>query len=64
LLVVTKKQREPIQIGENIFVEVLAVRSDGTVKIGITAPRDVPVRRDPVCSPRGDSLELAQSAAQ
>jgi carbon storage regulator len=44
MLILTRKVGEVIMIGEDIVVKVLGVRS-GQVKIGIEAPRELPVHR-------------------
>ena len=44
MLILTRKVGEAIMIGEDIVVKVLGVRS-GQVKIGIEAPRELPVHR-------------------
>ena len=44
MLILTRKVGEVIMIGEDIVVKVLGVRS-GQVKIGIEAPRALPVHR-------------------
>ncbi len=44
MLILTRKIGEVIMIGEDIMVKVLGVRS-GQVKIGIEAPRALPVHR-------------------
>ncbi len=44
MLILTRKVGESIMIGEDIVVKVLGVRS-GQVKIGIEAPRELPVHR-------------------
>ena len=44
MLILTRKIGEVIMIGEDIVVKVLGVRS-GQVKIGIEAPRELPVHR-------------------
>lgn len=44
MLVLSRKSNESIVIGENIEVVILDIK-DGTVKIGINAPRDVKVFR-------------------
>jgi len=51
MLVLTRKESEQIQIGDNIRVTVLKVGK--TVKLGVEAPADIPIRRDNVrSSPR------------
>lgn len=44
MLVVTRKLNEEIVIGDNIIVTLIEVKN-GKARIGITAPRDVPVDR-------------------
>ncbi len=44
MLVLTRKEDESIMIGEDIEVKVLDIK-DNQVKIGIVAPRAVPVHR-------------------
>ncbi len=44
MLILTRKVGEAIMIGEDTVVKVLGVRS-GQVKIGIEAPRELPVHR-------------------
>jgi carbon storage regulator len=44
MLILTRKVGEAIMIGEDVVVKVLGVRS-GQVKIGIEAPRELPVHR-------------------
>ena len=47
MLILTRKVGEAIMIGEDIVVKVLGVRS-GQVKIGIEAPRELPVHRQEI----------------
>lgn len=47
MLVLTRKTNQSIMIGDEIEVSVLSVSGD-KVRIGITAPRDVPVFRKEV----------------
>lgn len=47
MLVLTRKTNQSIMIGDEVEVSVLAVTGD-KVRIGITAPRDVPVFRKEV----------------
>jgi carbon storage regulator len=47
MLVLTRKSNQSIMIGDDIEVSVLAVTGD-KVRIGISAPRDVPVFRKEV----------------
>jgi len=47
MLVLTRKTNQSIMIGDEIEVSVLAVSGD-KVRVGIAAPRDVPVFRKEV----------------
>ncbi len=47
MLVLTRKTNESIMIGDDVEVTVLAVSRD-KIRLGITAPRDVPVFRKEV----------------
>jgi len=47
MLVLTRKTSQSIMIGDQIEVSVLAVSGD-KVRVGISAPRDVPVFRKEV----------------
>ncbi|HEX3262340.1 MAG TPA: carbon storage regulator CsrA [Solirubrobacterales bacterium] len=47
MLVLTRKTNQSIMIGDTVEVSVLAVSRD-KIRLGITAPRDVPVFRKEV----------------
>ena len=47
MLVLTRKTNQSIMIGDEVEVSVLAVSGD-KVRVGISAPRDVPVFRKEV----------------
>ena len=47
VLVLTRKSNQSIMIGDDVEISVLAVSGD-KVRIGISAPRDVPVFRKEV----------------
>jgi len=44
MLVLTRKDQESIQIGDDILIEVLMCKQ-GICKIGITAPKDINIVR-------------------
>ena len=44
MLVLSRKPMERIQIGDNVFITVVEIRGN-RVRIGIDAPRDLPVLR-------------------
>jgi carbon storage regulator len=46
MLVLTRKPGQSIRIGDDITVTVVGVDDRGSVQIGITAPREVPIVRD------------------
>jgi carbon storage regulator len=56
MLVLTRKQLESIMIGDDIEIRVLSIIGD-KVRIGIRAPREVPVYRQEIYS------EIAQENA-
>ena len=47
MLVLSRKKNESIVIGEQIVVTVVEIRRD-KVRLGVHAPRDVPVHRQEV----------------
>ena len=54
MLVLTRKTNQSIMIGDDVEVTVLAVSRD-KIRLGITAPRDVPVfRKEVYLSIKGD----------
>ena len=61
MLILTRKVGEVIMIGEDVVVKVLGVRS-GQVKIGIEAPRELPVHRHEIFE-RIKSENAAQNAS-
>jgi carbon storage regulator len=54
MLVLTRKTNQSIMIGDDVEIMVLAVSRD-KIRLGITAPRDVPVfRKEVYVSIQGD----------
>ena len=45
MLVLSRKAGEKVILNNNITLTIIEVRSDGRVRLGIEAPRDVPVYR-------------------
>ena len=58
MLVLTRKTNEQLQIGNGITITILRVHGQ-SIRIGIDAPRDVPVRRSEL-APRAAAPALAQ----
>jgi carbon storage regulator len=64
MLVLTRKTNQSIMIGDEIEVSVLAVSRD-KIRLGITAPRDIPVyRREVYLSIKGEDPKDADGNAQ
>ena len=47
MLVLTRKPKESIIVGDNIIITVLSVNGD-QVKIGFNAPRDIEINREEI----------------
>ena len=47
MLILTRRIREKLVIGENITVTVVGVKGN-QIRIGVDAPRDIPVHRDEI----------------
>ena len=62
MLVLTRKTNQSIMIGDDVEVSVLAVSRD-KIRLGITAPRDVPVFRKEVYLSIKDEQMAAKSAS-
>ena len=60
MLVITRQTGESLLIGEDIRITVLEVNGD-RVKIGIDAPRSVPIVRTEVLDTLKNNLEADQS---
>jgi carbon storage regulator len=56
MLVLSRKVGERILIGDNVVVEVLQVRG-GHIRLGISAPAEVRIRREELPGPGPDQLE-------
>ena len=60
VLVLTRKKNQSIMIGDEIEISVLAVSRD-KIRLGIAAPRDVPVfRKEVYLSIKGEDAEGAE----
>ena len=47
MLILTRRTGESIVIGDSVLVKVLGIRS-GQVKLGIEAPKNLPVHREEI----------------
>lgn len=47
MLILTRRINESIKIGDNVTLSVLAIRGN-QVRLGIEAPREIPVHRDEI----------------
>jgi carbon storage regulator len=47
MLILTRRPQEVLRVGENIKVQVLGVKG-GQVRIGVEAPKEVPVYREEI----------------
>ena len=66
MLVLSRKRNESIVINDNIKITVVDIRGD-KVRLGITAPRDIPVHREEVYEAiygRPCQIPLHNSSAQ
>jgi carbon storage regulator len=64
VLVLTRKTNQSIMIGDDVEVTVLAVTGD-KVRIGITAPREIPVfRKEVYLSIQAEKLQAAAGSSE
>jgi carbon storage regulator len=56
MLVLSRHKEESIMLGDNIKIMVLEIRGD-KVRLGIEAPRDLPVHREEVYKAIQESLK-------
>jgi carbon storage regulator len=63
MLVLTRKTNQSIMIGDDVEISVLAVSRD-KIRLGVTAPRDIPVfRKEVYLSIKGEAGESADDQA-
>lgn len=48
MLILSRKKDEVIRIGDDIKIMIVDIRHGGKVRLGIDAPKDIPVHRDEV----------------
>jgi carbon storage regulator len=57
MLVLSRKDGEQILVGDDVIIKVLSI-AGGRVRVGIEAPRNVPIRRSEL-APSGDQFHAA-----
>ncbi len=62
MLVLTRRVDESLVIGENIVVTILAIEGD-KIKIGVTAPREIPVLRKELWDAMSAQNQIAERLA-
>jgi carbon storage regulator len=62
MLVLSRKLGEQILVGDNIRVTIVAI-SANSVRLGFTAPVDVPIKREELCSSVGHCNPLVRRSA-
>jgi carbon storage regulator len=61
MLVLSRKESESLVINENIVITIIRIAGGG-VRLGIDAPREIPVRREELASLR-ELATCAETAA-
>lgn len=61
MLVLSRRYGEKIYIGDNICITVVEI-CEGKVRLGIEAPRDVPVNREEMLPARARTTTLPKDA--
>jgi len=61
MLVLSRKPREAILVGDNVWVTVLEVRGS-VVRLGIEAPREIPVMRGELLDEPQAKIEVSEAA--
>lgn len=64
MLVLSRRKDETIVIGDNVLITVVDIRGD-SVRLGINAPKDIPVYRKEVYEAiQRENLEAAKARAE
>ena len=63
MLVLTRRKNQSIVIGDGIVVTVLEVKGD-QIRLGVTAPRDVPVHREELLAALAQANQAAVLPAE
>jgi len=60
MLVLSRYSGEKIKIGDNVMITIVSVEGD-KVRIGIDAPKDVPILRTEIIKPTG-GMEIKEGS--
>jgi carbon storage regulator len=64
MLIITRRPGEKIRVGNDVCIEVIEV-TGSTVRIGIAAPRSIPVYREEIwAAVTAENAEAAKAPAQ
>lgn len=63
MLILTRKKNETLRIGDDILITIVDIQGD-QVRLGITAPRDVPILRQELYEAVRDSNTSAALTVQ
>lgn len=61
MLIITRKPGEKIMLGDDVTVEIIGV-SGSSVRLGIAAPRDLPIYREEIWAAVKEDRAAAASA--
>lgn len=62
MLVLSRKKQETLYIGPDVAITVVDIRGE-KVRLGITAPRELAIRRDDMIKQPATELEITAPAA-
>jgi carbon storage regulator len=64
MLIITRRAGEKIRVGDDVCIEVMEV-TGSTVRVGIAAPKSIPVYREEIwAAVTAENAAAAQAAAQ
>lgn len=62
MLILTRKLKESLRVGDDVIISVLDVRG-GQVRLGIEAPKEIPVHREEIYQRIQRAKEEEQSSS-
>jgi carbon storage regulator len=64
MLIITRRAGEKIRVGDDVLIEVMEV-TGSTVRVGIAAPKSIPVYREEIwAAVTAENAEAAKAPAQ